>query len=142
MIDYEVSVIEHAPPPPTSLHGCGERVEFSPRWAVVGHLSNRHLPAYPRHWGGVGRGPLPSGTRARCAANRSWPCPVKLRTAKSGANVEIIEPDDTAILRKRVENPGAPPVSSPVQTYLDLWHLDHRGREAADHLREKLLTWR
>lgn len=67
---------------------------------------------------------------------------LKLRTAKSGANVEIVEPDDTAILKERVENPGAPPVSSPVQTYLDVWHLDDRGREAADHLREKLLTWR
>lgn len=66
---------------------------------------------------------------------------LKLRTARSGANVEIVEPDDNAILRERVEHPGVPPVSSPVQTYLDLWHIDDRGREAAEHLREKLLKW-
>lgn len=66
---------------------------------------------------------------------------LKLKPAKSGANVEIIEPDDLAILKERVEIPGAPPVSSPVLTYLDLSRLDDRGREAADHLREKLLKW-
>ncbi len=66
---------------------------------------------------------------------------LKLKPTKSGANVEIIEPDDTAILKERIEIPGAPPVSSPVLTYLDLSHLDDRGREAADHLREKLLKW-
>lgn len=78
------------------------------------------------------------------ADNQAIPAVVKalnLRIAKSGANVEIVEPDDDAILKERVEHPGAPPVSSPVQTYLDLWHLNDRGREAADHLREKLLTW-
>jgi hypothetical protein len=66
---------------------------------------------------------------------------LKLKPTKSGANVEIIEPDDPAILKERVEIPGAPPVSSPVLTYLDLSRLDDRGREAADHLREKLLKW-
>lgn len=66
---------------------------------------------------------------------------LKLKPAKSGANVEIIEPDDPAIFTERVEIPGAPPLSSPVLTYLDLSHLDDRGREAADHLRETLLRW-
>ncbi|MER8671229.1 type IV toxin-antitoxin system AbiEi family antitoxin [Mesorhizobium sp. M1156] len=66
---------------------------------------------------------------------------LKLKPTKSGANVEIIEPDDPAILKERVEIAGAPPVSSPVLTYLDLSRLDDRGREAADHLREKLLKW-
>lgn len=66
---------------------------------------------------------------------------LKLKPSKSGANVEVIEPDDPAILKERVEVPGAPPVSSPILTYLDLSHLDDRGREAAEHLREKLLKW-
>lgn len=66
---------------------------------------------------------------------------LKLKPSKSGANIELIEPDDPAILRERVEIPGAPPVSSPILTYLDLSHLDDRGREAAEHLREKLLKW-
>jgi len=66
---------------------------------------------------------------------------LKLKPTKGGANVEIIEPDDPAILKERVEIPGGPPVSSPVLTYLDLSHLDDRGREAADYLREKLLKW-
>lgn len=65
----------------------------------------------------------------------------KLVPTKSGANFEIIEPDDPAILKERIEIPGAPPVSSPILTYLDLANLDDRGREAADHLREKLLKW-
>ena len=66
---------------------------------------------------------------------------LKLKPTKSGANVEIIEPNDPAILKERVEIPGGPPVSSPVLTYLDLSQLDDRGREAADYLREKLLKW-
>ncbi|RUT87505.1 hypothetical protein EOD14_10135, partial [Mesorhizobium sp. M7A.T.Ca.US.000.02.1.1] len=66
---------------------------------------------------------------------------LKLKPSKSGANVEVIEPDDPAILKERVEVPGGPPVSSPILTYLDLSHLDDRGREAAEHLREKLLKW-
>lgn len=66
---------------------------------------------------------------------------LKLQPSKSGANFEIIEPDDPAILRERVDSPGAPPVSSPILTYLDLSRLDDRGREAAEHLREKLLRW-
>ncbi|WP_210191289.1 type IV toxin-antitoxin system AbiEi family antitoxin [Rhizobium sullae] len=66
---------------------------------------------------------------------------LKLKPSKSGANVEVIEPDDPAILKERVEIPGAPPVSSPVLTYLDLSRLDDRGREAAEHLREQLLKW-
>lgn len=66
---------------------------------------------------------------------------LKLKPSKSGANVEIVEPDDPAIFKERVGIPGAPPVSSPILTYLDLSHLDDRGREAAEHLREKLLKW-
>lgn len=102
--------------------------------AMLGGLSAAHwLAPYVR-----------GNTTMLYADNQAIPAlanALRLRTAKSGANVEIVELDDTAILKERVENPGAPPVSSPVQTYLDLWHLDDRGREAADHLREKLLTW-
>jgi hypothetical protein len=66
---------------------------------------------------------------------------LKLRPAGSGANVEIIVPDDPALLNERVEQPNAPPVAPPVLTYLDLYQLHDRGREAANHLREKLLSW-
>lgn len=66
---------------------------------------------------------------------------LKLRPTSSGANVEIIVPDDPALLNERVEQPNAPPVAPAVLTYLDLYQLDGRGREAADHLREKLLSW-
>lgn len=67
---------------------------------------------------------------------------LKLKPISSGANVEIIVPDDPAILRERVELPDAPPVAPPVLTYLDLSLLKDRGREAAGHLREKILKWR
>lgn len=66
---------------------------------------------------------------------------LKLKPTTTGANVEIIEPDDSSILKERVKLPGAPPVASPILTYLDLSHLDDRGQEAAEHLREKLLKW-
>lgn len=66
---------------------------------------------------------------------------LKLKPSNSGANVEVIEPDDPTILKERVEVSGAPPVSSPILTYLDISRLDDRGREAAEHLREKLLKW-
>lgn len=66
---------------------------------------------------------------------------LRLKPSMSGANVEVIEPDDPAILKECIEVPGAPPVTSPVLTYLDLSHLDDRAREAAEHLREKLLKW-
>jgi hypothetical protein len=66
---------------------------------------------------------------------------LKLRSSSGGANVEIIVPDDPDLLNDRVEIADAPPVSPPVLTYLDLSRLDDRGREAADHLRGKLLTW-
>jgi hypothetical protein len=67
---------------------------------------------------------------------------LKLKPVSSGANVEIIVPDDPALLNERIDLPDAPPVAPPVLTYLDVSRLNDRGREAADYLREKLLTWR
>lgn len=66
---------------------------------------------------------------------------LKLKPVKSGANVEIIEPDDPMIFQECTEIDGSPPVSSPILTYLDLSCLKDRGQEAADHLRQKFFQW-
>ena len=64
-----------------------------------------------------------------------------LREVEQGGNVMVMIPDDNDLfLDKYVPFPGIV-CTSPVQTYLDLTLQGSRGEEAADHLRQKLLSW-
>jgi hypothetical protein len=63
------------------------------------------------------------------------------RVEPRGANVQLIAPNDPGVFV------GADPVDgvsvvAPIQAYLDLLALPERAREAAEHLREKRLSWR
>jgi hypothetical protein len=66
---------------------------------------------------------------------------LKLKQVSTGANVQIIMPDDPAMLNEQVRAADGVAVAPPILTYLDLSLMDDRAQEAADHLREKLLTW-
>jgi hypothetical protein len=102
--------------------------------AMLGGFSAAHwLAPYAR--GGV------TTLYAEAGATPALVEALKLRPAGSGANVEIIVPDDPAVLEERLEIPGAPAVAPPSLTYLDLYGRDDRGREAAEHLRQRCLTW-
>ncbi|OWK25571.1 hypothetical protein AJ87_08820 [Rhizobium yanglingense] len=65
---------------------------------------------------------------------------LKLKPVSSGENVRISVPQDTGILLDTIEPAPGIYCTSPVQTYLDLSTGGERGREAADHLKEEMLT--
>jgi hypothetical protein len=58
-----------------------------------------------------------------------------------GANLEIVVLEDQGPLLDAVELQPGRVVTSPVQTYLDLWASGERGQEAAEHLRDKMMAW-
>ena len=64
-----------------------------------------------------------------------------LRQGTRGTNVEILVPDDPAILDERIEPAAGIACTNPVRTYLDMSRTGERGREAAEHLRRKCLEW-
>lgn len=65
-----------------------------------------------------------------------------LKRTPSGANVEIMIPEDQDLLKDRWEPAPGIVTTSPVQTYLDLTLSGERGQEAADHLRKEMFAWR
>jgi DNA-binding transcriptional ArsR family regulator len=67
---------------------------------------------------------------------------LSLTRAPSGANVEILMPEDLDILKDRSEPAPNIATTSPLQTYLDLAFAGERGQEAADHLRKEMFAWR
>ncbi|MDR9849582.1 type IV toxin-antitoxin system AbiEi family antitoxin [Herbaspirillum huttiense] len=67
---------------------------------------------------------------------------LKLSSAAKGENVMVNLLDDADLLRDTQEPAPGAVCTSPIQTYLDLHHAGERGREAADHLRKTLLTWK
>lgn len=67
---------------------------------------------------------------------------LKLSPVRSGANVIVTMPKDHGVFQDAVKPAAGIVCSSPVQTYLDLAVAGERGAEAADHLRQELLTWR
>ena len=67
---------------------------------------------------------------------------LKLSSAAKGENVMLSLLDDADLLRDTQEPAPGAVCTSPIQTYLDLYHAGERGREAADHLRKTLLTWK
>jgi len=66
---------------------------------------------------------------------------LQLAPASKGDNLIIIVPKDVALLGDTVEPAPGAVCTSPVQTYLDLSIAGERGAEAADHLRQEILTW-
>lgn len=66
---------------------------------------------------------------------------LKLSPSAAGANVTITVLKDQGLLNDVVEPSPGIVCTSPVQTYLDLTVAGERGSEAADHLRQELLSW-
>lgn len=67
---------------------------------------------------------------------------LKLAPAQKGGNVVVMAPRDSGLFLDVVEPAPGAICTSPVQTYLDLAQAGERGREAADHLRRKQLSWK
>ncbi|MDA0178852.1 type IV toxin-antitoxin system AbiEi family antitoxin [Solirubrobacter phytolaccae] len=65
---------------------------------------------------------------------------LEIRRNERGANVQLVGPNDAAVMAFRREIDGVP-IVSPVQAYLDLRALPERASEAAEHLREQRLLW-
>lgn len=58
-----------------------------------------------------------------------------------GANLWLVTPNDEGVFQDCAEIDGAACVGA-VQNYLDLLHHAERSKEAAEHLRERHLTWK
>jgi hypothetical protein len=63
------------------------------------------------------------------------------REEERGANVWLVVPKDEGVFHGVDDHDGAACVH-PVQAYVDLKDQPERAKEAADHLRTELLTWR
>ena len=66
---------------------------------------------------------------------------LSLSVAPKGENIMIMVPHDAGPLLDTVMPVPDAICTSAVQTYLDLWNAGERGREAAAHLRQKVLQW-
>jgi len=67
-----------------------------------------------------------------------WPKTLSLKPVDSGANVTLMEPYDQGVYLDRREVEGCT-ITSPPQTYLDLFSLRGRGEEAADFLLSNIM---
>ncbi|WP_240547222.1 type IV toxin-antitoxin system AbiEi family antitoxin [Mesorhizobium tianshanense] len=67
---------------------------------------------------------------------------LKLSPATSGANIVITVLRDHGLFNDATQPAPGVVCTSPVQTYLDLGVAGERGAEAAEHLRQELLSWR
>ena len=67
---------------------------------------------------------------------------LELKSVPSGANISLVVPYDDGIF-SGAETKDAVKVTSPLQTYLDLFRIKGRGEEAAEFLKEKVMqpTW-
>lgn len=66
---------------------------------------------------------------------------LNLSPATKGENVIVTVLKDATLLNDTIEPAPGAVCTSPLQTYLDLTTFGERGQEAADHLRQDLLTW-
>jgi hypothetical protein len=64
-----------------------------------------------------------------------------LQPAFNGANVLVTLPSHEGVFLDAVHPSPGITCTSPVQTFLDLFAAGERGKEAAEHLRSKLLRW-
>lgn len=67
---------------------------------------------------------------------------LKMSPATAGANIVVTVLKDHGLFNDAAEPAPRVVCTSPVQTYLDLAISGERGAEAAEHLRQDLLTWR
>jgi hypothetical protein len=65
---------------------------------------------------------------------------LELRREPTGANVQLVGPDDEGVFAGEQDFSGLHCVAA-VQIYLDLLHLPGRADEAAMHLRQRHLRW-
>lgn len=66
---------------------------------------------------------------------------LKLSKVAAGGNFVIARLEEGGLFLDRWRVADDIVTTSPVQTYLDLWHLGERGQEAADHLRQEMIPW-
>lgn len=66
---------------------------------------------------------------------------LKLAPAPKGENVIVTVPKDLGLFADTVEPAPGAVCTSPLQTYLDLSIAGERGAEAAEHLRQEMLSW-
>lgn len=64
-----------------------------------------------------------------------------LQPAVSGANIVVTLPSHKGVFLDAVHPSPGIACTSPIQTFLDLSTAGERGKEAAEHLRSKLLRW-
>lgn len=67
--------------------------------------------------------------------------PLRLTPSAEGGNVVVMTPKDDGVFVDKVEPAPGIDCTSPVQTFLDLWSAGERGREAAEHLRQRGTQW-
>ena len=66
---------------------------------------------------------------------------LQLKPAESGANVEILIPDEAELFDDLRQPAPDLWTTSPLQTFLDLGTGGERGQEAADHLLASVSQW-
>jgi hypothetical protein len=66
---------------------------------------------------------------------------VEVGPISRGANLEVVVLEDQGPLLDAEHITPGRVVTSPVQTYLDLWASGERGQEAAEHLRRETMRW-
>jgi hypothetical protein len=66
---------------------------------------------------------------------------VEVAPLSRGENLQVVVLEDQGPLLDAILMAPGRMVTSPVQTYLDLWASGERGREAAEHLRREALAW-
>jgi len=67
-----------------------------------------------------------------------WQKLLNLEFTELGGNVFLVEPYDEGVFYKIQYHKGVPVVSN-IQLYVDLYNYPARGREAAEHLRNKII---
>ncbi|GJG96762.1 hypothetical protein CBA19C6_19755 [Cupriavidus pauculus] len=75
------------------------------------------------------------------AGLRKLQAALKLEPATKGENVVVTMPKDMGLLADVVEPELGAICTSPIQTYLDISIAGERGAEAAEHLRQEILSW-
>jgi len=66
---------------------------------------------------------------------------LKLSPSPKGENVVVTVPEDDGLFFDIIEPAAGAVCTSAIQTYLDLWAAGERGQEAAEHLRQEMLSW-
>lgn len=124
----------------TPLHGklldealAAASMEVNAYIALAGYMAAKWLAPYAR-----GAQDMIYADRAGWSALQRH---VEVGPVSKGANLEVVVLEDRGPLLDAVELAPGRTVTSPVQTYLDLWVSGERGQEAAKFLRREKLKW-